>query len=203
MKTKNVLIKGFFAAAIMLPFTQCANNRNKADVPPVATAADEVAPNGNLKIAYVEIDSLLSKYNFCKDLNELMLQKEENIRTTLNEKAKRLDADAREWERKVQNNGFASQERAQQEQQRILKQQQDLQQQQQRLSDEFAAMQQKNNLELRDSISSFLKEYNKTKNYDLIFSNSGLDNLLYAKQAFNITDEIVKGLNARYISKKK
>ena len=201
MKMKNFLFKGLLMLAVALSFSACQNQGTSTSVAPSTTK--EAAPNGNLKIAYVEIDSLLSKYNFCKDLNEMMLQKEENIRTTLNEKAKKLDADAREWERKVQNNGFTSQERAQQEQQRILKQQQDLQQQQQNLSDEFASMQQKNNLELRDSISSFLKEYNKTQNYDLILSNSGLDNLLYAKKAFDITDEVVNGLNARYTPKKK
>lgn len=201
MKMKNYLFKGLLMLAAIWSFPACQNQGTST--PAVPLANKEAAPNGNLKVAYVEIDSLLSKYNFCKDLNEMMLQKEENIRTTLNEKAKKLDADAREWERKVQNNGFTSQERAQQEQQRILKQQQDLQQQQQNLSDEFASMQQKNNLELRDSISSFLKEYNKTKNYDLILSNSGLDNLLYAKKAFDITDEVVNGLNARYTAKKK
>ena len=196
MKTKNFIFKGILALAVALSFSQCANNQNSAAPAPAANS-EEVA-NANLRIAFVEIDSLLTKYNFCKDLNELMLQKEENIRTTLNEKAKKLEADAREWERKVQNNGFASQERAQQEQQRILKQQQDLQALQQKLSDELAAENQKNNLELRDSISSFLKQYNKEKNFDLILSNSGLDNLLYAKKALNITDEVVNGLNSRY-----
>ena len=201
MKTKNFIFKGILALAVALSFSQCANNQNSAAPAPAANR-EEVA-NANLRIAFVEIDSLLTKYNFCKDLNELMLQKEENIRTTLNEKAKKLEADAREWERKVQNNGFASQERAQQEQQRILKQQQDLQALQQKLSDELAAENQKNNLELRDSISSFLKQYNKEKNFDLILSNSGLDNLLYAKKALNITDEVVNGLNSRYTPKKK
>ena len=201
MKTKNFIFKGILALAVVLSFSQCANNQNSAAPAPAANS-EEVA-NANLRIAFVEIDSLLTKYNFCKDLNELMLQKEENIRTTLNEKAKKLEADAREWERKVQNNGFASQERAQQEQQRILKQQQDLQALQQKLSDELAAENQKNNLELRDSISSFLKQYNKEKNFDLILSNSGLDNSLYAKKALNITDEVVNGLNSRYTPKKK
>lgn len=201
MKTKNFIFKGILALAVALSFSQCANNQNS--VAPAPAANSEEVANANLRIAFVEIDSLLTKYNFCKDLNELMLQKEENIRTTLNEKAKKLEADAREWERKVQNNGFASQERAQQEQQRILKQQQDLQALQQKLSDELAAENQKNNLELRDSISSFLKQYNKEKNFDLILSNSGLDNLLYAKKALNITDEVVNGLNSRYTPKKK
>ncbi len=201
MKTKNFIFKGILALAVALSFSQCANNQNS--VAPAPAANSEEVANANLRIAFVEIDSLLTKYNFCKDLNELMLQKEENIRTTLNEKAKKLEADAREWERKVQNNGCASQERAQQEQQRILKQQQDLQALQQKLSDELAAENQKNNLELRDSISSFLKQYNKEKNFDLILSNSGLDNLLYAKKALNITDEVVNGLNSRYTPKKK
>lgn len=201
MKTKNFIFKGILALAVALSFSQCANNQNNAT--PAPAANNEEVANANLRIAFVEIDSLLTKYNFCKDLNELMLQKEENIRTTLNEKAKKLENEMREFERKVQNNGFTSQERAQQEQQRILKQQQDLQELQQKLSDELAAENQKNNLELRDSISSFIKQYNKEKNFDLIISNSGLDNLLYAKKVLNITDEVVSGLNSRYTSKKK
>ena len=48
------------------------------------------------------------------------------------------------------------------------------------------------------AINSFLKIYNKTKGYSLIISNSGFDNLLYADKAFDITQEIVDGLNARY-----
>ena len=53
---------------------------------------------------------------------------------------------------------------------------------------------------LRDSINVFLKEYNKTKGYNLILSNTGFDNLLYADSSFNITQEIIDGLNARYTS---
>ena len=52
-----------------------------------------------MKIAYVEIDSLLTKYRYWNDLNEMMIQKEENIRTTLNEKSKKnLDKEMREFQ---------------------------------------------------------------------------------------------------------
>ena len=89
MKTKNFIFKGILALAVALSFSQCANNQNNAT--PAPAANNEEVANANLRIAFVEIDSLLTKYNFCKDLNELMLQKEENIRTTLNEKAKKLE----------------------------------------------------------------------------------------------------------------
>lgn len=195
MKRTNFILNGFLALATVFMFSQCNGNNAATTSPAPATG---VTGSSNMRIAYVEIDSLLTKYNFWNDLNEVMIQKEENIRTTLNEKAKKLDADAKEFQRKYENNGYASPERAQQEYQRIQKQQQDLQALQQKLSEELAAENQKNGLQLRDSINSFLKIYNQDKGYDLIISNTGFDNLLYANPAYNITQEIIDGLNARY-----
>ena len=194
MKKTSFIVKGLLALAIVLGFTQCANNN-------AATQSAPAAGNGNgtnMKIAYVEIDSLLTKYNFWNDLNEQMIKKEETIRTTLNEKGKKLEKEAQEFQRKYENNGFVSPERAQQEYQRIQKQQQDLQELQQKLTEELAVENQKNSLQLRDPINSFLKIYNENKGYDLIISNTGFDNLLYANPAHNITNEIVEGLNSRY-----
>ena len=195
MKKINFILNGLMVMAFGLMFAQCAGNNNA--VPTSAPAAD-ASGSSNMKIAFVEIDSLLTKYNFWNDLSEEMLKKEENIRTTLNEKGKKLEAEAREFERKIQNNGFASRERAEQEQARLIKKQQELQELQQKLTNELAAENQKNSLELRDSINSFLKVYNQTKGYDLIISNTAFDNLLYGNPAYNITNEIVEGLNARY-----
>ena len=195
MKKTNFILNGFLALAIGLMFAQCAGNNNASTTSaPVAGAT----ASSNMKIAFVEIDSLLTKYNFWNDLSEQMLKKEENSRTTLNEKGKKLEAEVREFERKIQNNGYASRERAEQEQARLMKQQQELQELQQKLANDLAAENQKNSLELRDSINSFLNEYNKTKGYDLIISNTAFDNLLYGNPAYNITNEIVEGLNARY-----
>lgn len=80
MKKTNVL-KGLLALAVVLLFAQCTEKKG------TSTEASAPAVAGtNMKIAYVEVDSLLTKYRFWNDLNELMIQKEENIRTTLNEK---------------------------------------------------------------------------------------------------------------------
>lgn len=195
MKKTKYILKGFLMLVMAFMFTQCADNKNanEGNATPAAALA-----SGELKIAYVEIDSLLTKYRFWNDLNEMMIQKEENIRTTLNEKAKELEQEMREFQRKLENNGFASRERAEQENLRIAQKQRDLQQLQEKLANELQTENQKNSLQLRDSINSFLKIYNKDKGYSLIFSNTGFDNLLYANKAFNITEEIVEGLNARY-----
>jgi len=190
------ILNGLMALALVLMFTQCADNKSNGST---NNAPAAVSGPANMKIAYVEIDSLLTKYRFWNDLNEMMIKKEENIRTTLNEKAKDLDSEMREFQRKLENNGFASRERAEQENLRISQKQRDLQQLQEKLSNELQAENQKNSLQLRDSINSFLKIYNKDKGYSLIISNTGFDNLLYADPAFNITNEIVEELNARYV----
>ena len=133
----------------------------------------------------------------------MMMKKEENIRATLNQKARELDAEGKEFQRKVQNNAFVSRERAEQENARLVKKQQDLQELQTRLTNELQAENQKNSIQLRDSINAFLKIYNKKHKYSMIFSNTGFDNLLYADKAYNITNDIIEGLNERYAPSQK
>ena len=134
------------------------------------------------------------------DMNEAMVKKSENVRLTLNQKAKELDKQQREWQNKYQNQAFLSQERAEQEYKRIAKLEQDLQELSNKLQTELMSEQEKNSLLLRDSINSFMKDYNKEKGYSFIISNTNLDNLLYADEQYNITQEVVDGLNARYSS---
>ncbi len=196
MKRLSYLVNSLAACAIVILFTQCAN---KTESHPQTTANSASAvTDGNLRIAYVDVDSLLTNYNFCIDLNEAMVKKEENIRLTLNQKAEALRKDGEEFQRKYENNAFLSQERAQQEYARLEKAQQDLQNLSNKYSAELANETAQNNLQLRDSINTFIQAYNKIHGYNLILSNTGFDNLLYADPSMDITKEIVDGLNARY-----
>ena len=194
MKKLNYLMNGLAALAICFLFAQCGNNASQAS----STTATPAAGLSGMKIAYVEIDTLLSQYKFCIDLNEEMVKKSENVRLTLNQKAKDLDNQKQEFQTKYQNNAYLRRDRAEQEYNRIAKLEQDLQNLSNKLQSELISENEKNSLQLRDSINTFLKEYNKTKGYSLIISNTGFDNLLYADSCYNITKEIVDGLNARY-----
>lgn len=195
MKRKNWVLNGLAALAVAGLFSQC--DGNKADTNSAGNAGTGTAGTTTMKIAYVDVDTLLTKYDFWNDLNEMMMRKEENARATLNERGKAFEAEAKEFQRKLENNAF-TRERAEQEQARLLKKQQELQALQTRLENEMQQENQKNSLQLRDSINSFLKIYNKDKGYSLIISNTGFDNLLYADPIYNITQEIVDGLNKRY-----
>jgi outer membrane protein len=153
-----------------------------------------------LPIAYVNVDSLLQNYNFAKDLNERIVKKQEDYRASINQEMNTLQGEAADFQRKLQNNAFLTNERAEQENNRLMKKKQDLEARYNNLQNELAAEQQRLNEQLRDTIVAQLNIYNKTKGYQIIFSNTMGDNILTAGKAYDITSEILEILNKNYSS---
>jgi hypothetical protein len=60
---------------------------------------------------------------------------------------------------------------------------------------ELASEQQKFLQSLQDSLNNFLEIYNKEKKYDMIINKSAI---LYAGKKFDITNDVINGLNKRY-----
>ena len=187
----------FMAAAALVALASCNNEAPKMDEKPAA-ATEKVKGNG-VKIAYVEVDSLMTQYEFCKEFTLILEKKSTNARNTLNSKGQALQNAMANFQQKLQNNGFTSREQAESQQAAIQRQQQSLQELQARLENELAQETQKYNAGLRDSLSHFLEAYNKDKKYDLILTKQG-DNILYAAKRFDITADVINGLNKRYKS---
>jgi outer membrane protein len=187
----------FPALAIALMMVSCNNASSKMDEQPVAAATGE-----GMKIAYVEVDSLMTQYTFAKDYTVTLEKKSNNARNTLQQKGNALQAAVNNFQQKLNNNGFQSREQAEGVQAAIQRQQADLQQLQARLENELASETAKFNEALRDSLNNFLQAYNKDKKYDIILSKAG-DNLLYANKKYDITQDVINGLNKRYKPGKK
>ena len=183
----------FLAAVAVVALASCNNASPKMDEQPVAADNN----NSGLKIAYVEVDSLMTQYEFCKEFTLTLQKKSNNARNTLNQKGQQLQSAAANFQQKLQNNGFTSREQAESQQAAIQRQQQSLQELQARLENELAQETAKYNDALRDSLMNFLNAYNKDKKYDLILTKQG-DNILYAAKRFDITSDVINGLNKRY-----
>ena len=193
MNKKNIFRTLAVAAMATVAITSCDNSAPKMDEK--SQAAEQSAP-AELKIAFVEVDSIMSQYAFCKDYTEVLQKKGQNIQNTLAAKQRSLQQAAANFQQKLQQNAY-TREQAEGIQASLQKQSADLDALNQRLSNEFATETEKYNNALRDSIQHFLAKYNKDKKYSMILSKAG-DNLLYADKAFDITNEVVAGLNKAY-----
>lgn len=190
MNKKN-LFSAFAVAAFAVAMTSC-DNSPKQDAEPVAAQTNPT----ELKIAYVEVDSIMSQYQFCKDNSIILQKKSQNVQNTLQQKAGALQAAAANFQQKLQQNVYTEQQ-ARQIQAGLQKQQADLEALQQRLGSELQAENEKFNTALHDSIQNFLNAYNKDKKFSLILSKAG-DNILYADKAHDITKQVIAGLNKAY-----
>ena len=188
----------FSALAIAAVMVSCNNANSKMDEQPAA--ADSSA--SGMKVAYVEVDSLMTQYDFAKDYSVTLQKKSNNARNTLTQKGNALQAAVNNFQQKLNNNGFTSREQAASQQAAIERQQRDLQELQARLENELANETAKFNEALRDSLQNFLKAYNQDKQYDMILSKAG-DNILMANKKYDITNDVINGLNKRYKPAKK
>lgn len=185
------------AIAAIVGMTSCNNQPQKNDTKSDAKASTSAATSGSTKIAYVEVDSIMSQYQYWKDVTKLMQGKEANIQKTLQNKQQSIQQAAANFQQNLQQNKFKSQEEAQAVQANIQKQAQDGDALQQRLTSEYQQEVAKYNQALADSLHHYLAIYNKDKKYSLILAKQG-DNILYGDASLDITNEVIAGLNKAY-----
>ena len=176
------------SSVLVLGFTQCSQQ---------AAAPQQQAPIAvsGLKIAYIDVDSLLANYTFYQDLAEEMTRKEENYRLALTEEATKWQKDVEDHQKKIANGVYSSVERAQSEENRLTKRQQALQEKSDKYTQELLAERDANSQKISETVDNFVKEYNKTHGFNIIISKASL---LYADEGLNITADILNGLNAAY-----
>ncbi len=185
-------VTAMFAAVLVSCNNAPKENDTKAEVP--------AAPS-ELKIAYVEVDSIMTQYIFAKESQDALQKKAQNIQNTLASKQQALEAAATKLQQDYQANAL-TQEQAQTRQAAIQRQSNDLQSLNQRLSNEFQTETEKFNTALSDSVQHYLAAYNKDKKYSLILTKAG-DNILFADKKLDITKEVIAGLNKAYKPAKK
>lgn len=194
MDKRNIILTATIAAVAAMGLASCDKSKPQMD----DKAESKQVAATDTKIAFVEVDSIMTQYKFCKDYSLILQKKGQNIQNTLAQKQQQLEAAAANFQQKVQQNAY-TREQAQGIQLQLQKQDNDLRALNQRLSAEFQSETDKYNNALRDSIRHFLAAYNKDKKYSLILSKAG-DNILYADKAHDITKEVIEGLNKAYKS---
>lgn len=150
------------------------------------------------KIAYFEMDSLEASFSMVKDVKSELARKEE----TINSELARLDKSYREKANMYQGQAATmSQVQSEMATRDMMQLQQTMQSRKASLDQEYQDFYMRKMRDVKNRIEEFLKDYNNRKGYSYIFAyEPGL--FYYRDTAYNITGDVIKGLNAGYTKKK-
>lgn len=160
-------------------------------------SCNKQSDSAEFKTAYVDTNRLLEEYTEAKDIDAKYKTRATEMGKELEAEATRFRNDAEAFEAKARQLG---QIWAQQNSASLQKRQQELQYAQQAM---LQQLQQESGAEmdtLVKSVKEFIKVYGKEKGYDYVYGTGEAVSILYAKDQYDITDEIVKSLNDKYKS---
>jgi len=160
----------------------------------VSVAAQQT-PATDFRIAYFDIDSLQANYEHYKDALEEMKNTERSMNAELQNLKERYQRRIGELQQKGPTMTQAEGEAAQKE---MVLMDNNYRKKEAQLHEDLQDKQMRLMKALKQEIESYLEEYNKEKEYAYIFSYEPGFLLYYKDSAYNITTDVVNGLNARY-----
>ena len=167
---------------------------------PVVKAAPALATKtqaSDFRIAYFDIDSLQTHFEYFKKVSNEMKARENAMTVELRTLENSYQKKIKEWQERGANMTQAEGEAAQREyaqmQQRYQKHQMDLEQELQKQKVDLMT-------DLRKKVEDYLKEYNKEKGYAFILSYEPGFMLYYKDTLYDVTHDLITGLNGKYKS---
>jgi len=181
----------FYFAVMFFSLSAIVSCENKStDREPVARPAT----GGATTIAYVNIDTLTDNLDFYKENKDLFEKEEQKLNAEIENLGRSLQNEYAAFQKKAQS-GTLSQVEGEAGQRKLQQMQQNLEERRQALTNEFMKKQSDFNTELKKRLDTYLEKYNKDKKYDFILSHGSGSQILWANDAYDITQQVIKGMN--------
>lgn len=178
-------------AAIVLMATSSCNDKPAADAPKAAGGAGME----NLKIRYIDEDSIMANYNLAKDINEAMLRRQNQYDAAQKQRSSEITKFGSAMQQKYQNNQYLTEEAFNADNAKLQKMQADAENYLGNLQQSIQNELNQSQIQLLDSIDNFMKDYAKKKGFDMVLRKSAT---LFIDEKYDVTNEVIEGLNKRY-----
>ena len=194
MKLYRHLAKSVLVAAAIMMAVSCTNG-TAGQAAGQAAASSDTSTTGRMIIRYIDGDSLMANYNLAKEISEAMLRRSNQIDNEQQKRGAEITRFGNEIQNKYQNNGYLTQESFNADQAKLQQMQIDAQNYLAKLQRDAQNEMQQYNMQLNDSVENFINEYARQKGFDMIiYKASGV----YMDAKYDVTDDVVNGLNKRY-----
>ncbi len=162
------------------------------------TTSVKVSDGGSMvktPIAYVELDSLNENISYIKQKRKELEGEQKAIESEWQQGIKGLENQRDNF---IKRGNTITQEEAEQFQMKLMNQQQQIEEKKQNLTQKLSEKSYNFMEDIQKNLKQFLADYNKEKNYMYIFtSGTGLDYMVYKDSAYDITKDVVEGMNKR------
>ncbi|WP_345093551.1 OmpH family outer membrane protein [Flavobacterium chungnamense] len=152
------------------------------------------------KTAYIDTNKLLDESTEKKDIEEKYKAKADVMDSRLKVAAEKFQSEAASFKQNAMANGQAW---AQQKGAELQQREQELQYAQQGMLQQLQTESGKEMDSLVTKYKKIFKEYGKDKGYDYVFGTGEAATVLYAKDSYDITKELIKLVNDKYKSEGK
>ncbi len=200
-ENSNRIISGVLAVAVIVLFVLHFSGKNKEVVDNQSAQTGVLLGNlgqtGDMKVAYVFVDSVLANYEYYKVLTDKLMAKKSGLEKELTGKGESFQKEVSEFQYKVEKKLITSWD-AEARQKQLTEQQQVLVNLQNDMQNKLAQDEQTVTIQLHDSVLSAVNDINRKMGFNLILSNTFGGGLLYADDNMNITKQVLDRLNEAY-----
>lgn len=160
-------------------------------------------PSGkNLSVVFVNIDSLNANYEYIKVLRRDLESTGKKLQTEVLREQATLEKEANDFQQKINSNAI-SEEKAKQVYEQLMQKQQVLMQKKEKYTQQVAEQEMDMNLKLVDSVTTFLKRFNRQYQFDYIMGYKTGGEILVSNDTLDITASVLDALNKEYQQRKK
>jgi len=153
-------------------------------------------------IVYVNIDTLNEHYEFVKTLKQNLESTGNRLQREVINEQTALEKEAADFQRQISTNSI-TEDRARVVYQELMAKQQALMEKKERYTQQVAEQEFNMNIQLLDTVNSFLARFNKQFGYDYILAYRSAGEILTASNKLDITQQVLDQLNKEYAARKK
>jgi len=196
MKIANIVTNVVLGAAVVVlfvfHFTGGEKTTSKGD-----TEAAEMANPSDISIAYFNMDSVMSQWDLYFDYQQELQQKQTEMEADFAGRTETFYQSVQDAQYKIQK-GLVTRSEAEQLQQQLGAEEQNLM----TLQNQYAAELQEEGLvrnrKMLDMIEQYVAELSEANGYSYVYSYSFGGNLIYGAKPYDITAQVVSGLNEKF-----
>lgn len=199
MKNASLILNVVLLVAVtVLFYLHFSSNKKPVESAKVASSTSTAkVPAGDFRIAYFEMDSLNNSFAMVKDVKSELSREEEKVNNELARMQKTYNDKFTQYQSQAQNMSSQESENANRD---IVQMQQKFAASKQQMEMRLQDLSMRKMQEVKKVVEDFLKEYNRTKGYTYILAyEPGF--MFYRDSAYDITPDLVKGLNEKYKKK--